>query len=851
MKRRKRYRSIAAAVYGTVWAINPDKLAQICQLLEERGRGVRLSKEEIRQRIGVAARPANATIQQGQGNKIAVLNLFGVVAQRMSLMEQISGGTSTEQFAKAFDAALNDADVKAIVINVDSPGGSVHGVEELAQKIFEARGRKPVKAIANAQMDSAAYWIGSAADEVLSTPSGVLGSVGAVAIHTEQSKLDDKAGLKRTILTSARYKAEGNPYEPLSETAKEYFEGRVRQFGQKFVETVARNRGVTAARVEADYGQGRELTARDALAAGMIDRIATLEQLLSEFGVASGANTTTAAAQPPAFSLENVSMNKRIFEALVRMGLCSIDAAQDVATAALAVALKVKGFAGKHDDVEAVLAALGVQDASPVQAAATAAAARISIAGEQMTAEDILAAVRLAPLPDDRKLALQGELMGARRELNVGEVLGRINKAAAEFNKPLGATSIEQGAAAVDKFQVEARDALLCREFGANLPEQIYDVHSQDVVDWKPAAGARRAGHMASLPQLARQCMIIAGIPQQAVDRLQPSDIARIMVGAPLRQFGIAASVGPAFNVSGMFSNILLDAQNITLRRSYMEAKTTFQVWMRQAESIIDFKPVNRVILGELGDPKAVPEDGEFEETTATDGKESYKLTVWGQVFSITWQAIVNDRLQAFTRIPTMEGQAMKRKQNKLAYGVLLDNANLSDGIALFDANSIATPGHNNLATGAATPTVATLNTQYKKMSEMPGLNTGSNTVLNLQPRYIVTCPALRGTVYQLLNSTADPASTNAGVANIWENALQPVIDAQLGAAAGGSDTAWYLAADFNDVDTIEFAYLQGLESPALEQEVAFDRLALRYRIYQAFAVKAIDFRGLQKHAGA
>jgi hypothetical protein len=209
-------------------------------------------------------------------------------------------------------------------------------------------------------------------------------------------------------------------------------------------------------------------------------------------------------------------------------------------------------------------------------------------------------------------------------------------------------------------------------------------------------------------------------------------------------------------------------------------------------------------------------------------------------------------------------GRALRRKQNRLAYAVVNDNAAMADTGALFNATAITTAGgHANLTTGAGAPAVATVNSLTKKMMEQKGVDT-SGAALNLMPRWILGPPALRGTLLQLVNSTANPdaasASTedadrpgfNAGVANIWRNMLDPVIDAELGATANnGSDTAWYLASDVGEVDTLEYAYLQGLETPVIEQEVAFDRLAIRQRVYQAFAVHAIEWRGLQKHAGA
>jgi hypothetical protein len=103
----------------------------------------------------------------------------------------------------------------------------------------------------------------------------------------------------------------------------------------------------------------------------------------------------------------------------------------------------------------------------------------------------------------------------------------------------------------------------------------------------------------------------------------------------------------------------------------------------------------------------------------------------------------------------------------------------------------------------------------------------------------------------QTLNSTSSDA-TNPGLTNIWQNGLQPIQDAELGAAStGGSDLQWYTAANSADVDTVEYAFLQGLEAPQIEQETSFTSLAMKQRIYQAFAVSAIDHRGMQRHNGA
>ena len=134
-------------------------------------------------------------------------------------------------------------------------------------------------------------------------------------------------------------------------------------------------------------------------------------------------------------------------------------------------------------------------------------------------------------------------------------------------------------------------------------------------------------------------------------------------------------------------------------------------------------------------------------------------------------------------------------------------------------------------------------------MMEQSGLTSGS--ALNIFPRFVLGPPALSGSIDEVVGSVSNPSSSNSGVKNRWNGRLEPVYDAELGLNAGGSDVAYYMAADPVDVDTVEYAYLKGLETPALDQEYAFDRLAVRWRIYQAFAVKALDFRGLQQQRGS
>ena len=243
------------------WALMPEKL---------------LSLMEIDTATVKAAQGGQVQIKM---NSVAHLPLYGMIDQHSSFMLELFGGTSTDAFGFMFDSAIADPSIGAIVIDVDSGGGSVYGVQELSDKIFNARGKKPIIAVVNSLMASAAYWIGSAADEIIITPSGEAGSIGVIAVHMDYSEYEKELGIKPTIITAGKYKAEGNPHEPLGDEAHGNIQSRINEYYNAFVGAVARNRGIGAGKVISDFGQGRVFGAKQAKNAGMVDGIATVETI--------------------------------------------------------------------------------------------------------------------------------------------------------------------------------------------------------------------------------------------------------------------------------------------------------------------------------------------------------------------------------------------------------------------------------------------------------------------------------------------------------------------------------------------------------------------------------------------
>lgn len=286
------YEHLARWFYDTCWAILPTKLEAMRAALDIRVAGGTLTTDEVAQRIGAGAavwevrhvEPESAAPRpapRANGGTIAVLPLFGVISQRANLLTQASGGTSTEMFASAFKQTISDDTIGAVVLDVDSPGGSVQGVDELASLIYESRGRKPIIASANALAASAAYWIASAADELVMTPSGEVGSIGVIALHEDRSRERDTRGITTTVVSAGKFKSEGNPFEPLAEEGRSFIQLRVDDYYTMFTRAVARQRNVPVDRVRSGYGEGRVLGARAALAEGMVDRLETFDDTIT------------------------------------------------------------------------------------------------------------------------------------------------------------------------------------------------------------------------------------------------------------------------------------------------------------------------------------------------------------------------------------------------------------------------------------------------------------------------------------------------------------------------------------------------------------------------------------------
>lgn len=280
---------LVAEFLSTPWALMPERLHAMSALIHRWSQGVAASDAALEivhadQNLRETRRHALASSMTVPNSGIAVLPLYGVITQRGNMVNEISGpgSTSTQQFTAALRQALADDTVQQILIDIDSPGGSVYGVTELADEIVSSKTKKPIVAVANSLAASAAYWIGACASELYITGGGEVGSIGVWQAHFDYSQALAAEGVTPTLISAGKYKVEGNPYMPLDEEAQVFMQSRVDDYYASFIKSIARGRNVPLAQVREGMGQGRVLGADAALAQNMVDGIASFDEVLKK-----------------------------------------------------------------------------------------------------------------------------------------------------------------------------------------------------------------------------------------------------------------------------------------------------------------------------------------------------------------------------------------------------------------------------------------------------------------------------------------------------------------------------------------------------------------------------------------
>lgn len=324
-----------------------------------------------------------------------------------------------------------------------------------------------------------------------------------------------------------------------------------------------------------------------------------------------------------------------------------------------------------------------------------------------------------------------------------------------------------------------------------------------------------------SLMDLARHAVERAGVNTAAMPDMEIAGFAMGMRSA-------------GYHSTGDFPAILSSVVNRTLRAAYDATPRTFGAWSTRV-TVRDFRPVDRLQIGNAPDLVKVPEGGEFTYGTATEGKESYAIATYGRIIGFSRQMLINDDLRAFDRVVQSFGASAANLESDILYSILLSNPAMGDGTALFHAN------HGNLGTAAAI-TEESLTAMLRAFAVQKDLDGRAITVL---PRNIIVPPGKRMVEIHKQLAATTPGST--AEVNPYSNRFSVVEEIRLVNTAGPDP--WFAATD-PAFGAVEYAYLAGQEGLYTEHRVGFEVDGIEFKARHDFGAKAIDWRGLYKNPG-
>lgn len=384
------------AALTTVWAMEPTALERLLDIAARQNETTPEALEAYRAQS--LARAERAKVRDG----VAIIEAIGPMFQRANLMTALSGATSYDTMRRDLQTALDDPKVNAILLNIDSPGGSALGVNELAEAVYQARGTKRIVAYVGGMGASAGYWLASAADKVIVDPMAVLGSIGAQIATSDTTAADEKKGVKRFRFVSSVSPRKNA--EPGTEDGDSELQGTVDAMGQVFVDVVARNRGVDTQTVLKDFGKGGTFVGKDAVKAGLADAVGDFESVLAD--LSAGRKKSPAAGS----TRKGTAMSDQSAEPANEPKTETVDVATAVTAALTAERTRIAGIdkiAAAHN-VDASIVAKAKEDGTDVAAFALAVADAAS-AAQAKAAEKKLEALKADETDAEKAAASAGK----------------------------------------------------------------------------------------------------------------------------------------------------------------------------------------------------------------------------------------------------------------------------------------------------------------------------------------------------------------------------------------------------------------------------------------------------------
>lgn len=711
----------------------------------------------------------------------AVIPVTGTMVRRGAWTGENSGMTSYEGLSAMLRAAAQDPQVSVIALEIDSFGGEAAGIFDLCALIQQVRAVKPVHAFVADYALSAGYAIASQANTITLPEFGKVGSVGVVTMHVDYSGQLAQEGVKVTLIQSGAHKTEGNPFEPLADGVRSRLQQESDAMWLAFANAVADGR------------------------AGKLDAKAVLA---TQAGVFMGAEAVASRFA------DAVAEPRLAFAALVA-GIAAEPIAPPPPSGPGAQTVHSPGCAPGADAPIIEEIAMSDKTTKPGAPEATEALGAAAAASGNDAALKIVRKVADAGLPASFATQL------LEQNLSVEEAYGRI---------------IDEKAKAVDDGGEIRGHAPRSAIRADGIDRMKTGMELALLAKTGIAKGEQNEFTGMTLREMAREVLRARGV--QVTGGVQALASAAFTSGPSMP--GMAGGM----NSTSDFGNILINIANKAMLKGFDEAQETFDQFT-SVGTLTDFKPAKRVGLDAFPSLQKVEEGAEFQYGTMGDMGETVVLATYGRMFAITRQTLINDDLDAFSRLPLKMGRAARRTVGDLVFAILTGNPNMSDGNALFSAQ------HANLAGAGASPSEATVNAAITAMSTQKDRSKNA-VALNIAPKFLIASPVNRSAVLQTLHSEYAPDDTaKAGTTkqpyayNTVREAATAIFDARL------TGNAWYMAADPAIFDTIEVSYLDGMATPFLEQQIGWTVDGTEFKVRLDAAATPLAWEGLYKNPGA
>lgn len=847
--------ALLARIANTPWALLPSVCDSLQLVVMYHSEGRRLDQADVDAIVagrgdvvargpGAGAGDAGYTVRSG----IAVIPIGGVIAKHASDVNGSSQprGTSTEAVRQALAAANADGMVNAIMLHIESPGGTVDGVDALASDI--AASGKPVWSVISDLGASAAYWIASQASRVFAgTPTTEVGSIGVYTVLADMAQYYKQRGIELTTISSGPNKGLGADGR-VTDQLKADMQARIDELNAQFVSTVAKGRKKTTDQVRG-WASGKVFGAPAALSMGLIDAIQSPEAVLAEMARTFDPRNTprmpaARAAESPITPIAGANSPTAESAAAVVTAATAAEKESPVkiiaALSALAVPLLLSpdnpnAPGGGGVDVEPSAKDV-IAKITPEQAAAI----RRQVASETQK----IAALERLP---GHNAASRKLIQDARRAQEAGTPvdLAALQSAVVEAiaQTDTSASDVANPVRVSEDRVIEGRNAAALCLAARAVPslESTLTAGGESADRLARALGFRAQGQAGSGAAALR---VLDDARSQGLGRASIRHLARQCA----ERLGLSGSVGfdderlfraVTGHSSSDFPNLLSNTANKILLARFTEQSTTWRRWTRRGVAN-DYKDQTLLRVSEIGNFEKLLEGAVANFTTLNERKNTVAVEAYAKKFKYTYQMFRNDDLQAFADIPTQFGLAAARLPETIAWTLLQANPTMSDSNAFFST------AHNNIAGSPAVLSKATLQAMATALMNQKG--SGPDQVpLDLTPRFVLTGVGNKFTADALYRDVTDGTQSNPNVRNTVQGMFEPIVSSRV-----TSSTAFWGLADPAQAAAVVIYFLDGEEMPVITELPAQSSMSVELEaVIRGVGGAMNDWEAAQYNAGS